>query len=84
MSEDILRQKLVNFPIPSDAWKKNRDRIARRVRRHLHLQEKNPGPQFYLRFDYVMTAAQVTRMVEEVMVETERLVGFYNRPKVTK
>lgn len=66
--------------IPPEIWKKNRDRMSTRVRRGLHLIETNPGAQAkHLRFDYILTAAEVRVIVERVMRDTERLTLRYAR-----
>lgn len=71
--------------IPPAVWRKNRDRMARHVRRHMHVTETNPSPTSRLRYDYVVTAAEVTCFVEEVMRDTERIINFYLRnPKLAK
>jgi hypothetical protein len=66
-----------NWIIPSDKWKDARDRIVRKARRGLHVMEVNPGPEFKLRYDYIATAAEIAVLVEDVMLETERLCRFY-------
>lgn len=67
----------MNWIITPEQWKKNRDRLARRARHNMHLIEVNPGPKFQLRFDYILTAAEVTTLVESIMRDTERLVVFH-------
>jgi hypothetical protein len=69
--------ELVTHVLPSDLWKQTRDRLAQRTRRNLHQQETNPGPDFRLRFDYVVTASEVTVLIEQIMRETERVVLHY-------
>lgn len=60
--------------IPADQWKKSRDRIVKRIKRGLHITATNPGPHATsMRYDYVLTAAEVAVVVEEVMRDTERL-----------
>ena len=67
----MSHDKLVIKP---DAWKKERDRLSRRIRRNLHVTEVNPGANSSrLRYDFILTAAEVTALVEEVMRCTERL-----------
>lgn len=64
--------------IPPDAWKKNRTSMARSVKRNMHLTETSPGPDSNrLRYDYILTKAEVDVFVEEIMRGTERLVRFY-------
>lgn len=57
--------------------------MVRKAKRGLHVQEVNPGPEFHLRYDYILTAAEVAKLVEDVMLDTERLVMFTlgKRPK---
>ena len=64
--------------IPPDSWKKNRDRISRAAMRKLHLTETNPGPDASrLRYDYVLTRADLIKLVENVMADTERLAVWH-------
>lgn len=64
--------------IPPDAWKKSRISIARSMKRNMHLTETNPGADSNrLRYDYILTKAEVDVFVEETMRATERLVRFY-------
>jgi hypothetical protein len=65
------------FVLPADVWKKNRNRIVAAAKRKLHVQQTNPGPEHRLRFDYVLTAAEVAVLVESVMRDTERLVVWH-------
>lgn len=68
--------------IPPDAWKKNRDRIVRRAARHMVLTQTNPGPDAdKLRYDYVVTRAELAAMIEDIMRDTERLAIFYAAKK---
>ena len=68
--------------IPPDAWKKNRDRMVRAAKSKLHLTETNPGPESNrLRYDYILTKADVAMLVETVMRDTERLAAFYLEKK---
>lgn len=63
--------------LPPDVWKRNRDRMARKAKRGLHVTETNPGPDSNrLRYDYILTAAEVTTLVESVMRDTERLIQW--------
>jgi hypothetical protein len=64
--------------IPSKAWKKNRDRMVKRSLSHLHLTEVNPGPDsFKLRYDYIATRADIVKVIEDIMLDTERLCKYY-------
>jgi len=66
--------------IPPEAWKKNRDRIARQAKRNMQLVSSNPGAESrHLRYDYILTRAEVVKLVEEVMTSAERLTLSYVR-----
>lgn len=62
--------------IPGEAWKKNRDRLVAQTKRRLHVLSGHDH-DFPSRFDYILTAREVTQIVEEIMWNTERLCQYY-------
>lgn len=66
--------------IPPEVWKHERDRIVRAVCGRLHTTEVNPGPDASrLRYDYIVTRAEITLLVEETMRETERQIVYHTK-----
>jgi hypothetical protein len=76
--------ELVTHVLPSDMWKRTRDHIVAKIKRNLCVQETNPGPEYRLRYDYILTAAEVAVVVEQVMRQTERIVVHYMELENTK
>lgn len=53
-------------------WRKLRNAFVNRTRRRHHLMEVNPGAEYNLRFDTVMSVHEVGHLIEDIITATER------------